>query len=126
MVSNLQGKKKVRPYVRWNKETDEWTCHAYYDDIDPDIVDEQDEELNMDEGRKKILHAISNLVVALRNKDQTIPTIEDNLESVDEWLTEQYALLEVSKDIEGNHFIDTHIDQCFQEKEEAIFCAQGS
>ena len=126
---------KVKPYVRYNKETDETIAKAIYEEevilVEPTTADEYNKEVterfykyqeNQIMGKVKgsiprieydpvylppereLLYAISNLVVALRHKDKPIADLPECIETVDQWLTEQYGYLDkfFKKNVNGN------------------------
>ena len=110
-LSNSHVRTKIKPYVRWDKDTDEWTCYSYEEEVIEPI-----EEKNMGKVKgqlenpntgptieyypsyvpieRELLYAISNLVVAARNKKESIVDLPECIETVDEWLTERYEALE--------------------------------
>ena len=116
---------KVKPYVRYDKKTDEVIAKAIYEEevifVEPTTADEYNKEVterfykyeeNKIMGKvkesipaieyepiylppeKELLYAISNLVVALKHKDEAIADLPECIEAVDEWLTEQYSYLD--------------------------------
>tara|TARA_Y100000296_G_C5092904_1_gene215828 strand:- start:242 stop:607 length:366 start_codon:yes stop_codon:yes gene_type:complete len=101
---------KVSPHVKYNKDTEEVETWVTYEEIIEPI-----KEVNMGKVKgmleapsepkisyypsyipieRELLYAISNLIVALKNKDESIPDLPQCIEAVDEWLTQRYSDLE--------------------------------
>ena len=91
--SSSHKNKKVKPYVRWDKETDEWECGSYVEEnVDP--LERINNIINKGKDMDpETLHAISTLVIALRNNNQPIADLPECIEAVDNWLTLQYEML---------------------------------
>ena len=116
-------RKKVKPYVRWNKETDEWTCTSYeeYDPVKPEQI-AKETQMN-----RKVLDAISRLIIELRSQEiNHNPNIGNDLKLVDEWLELEYQHKRLKREkpnlieASGKNLKVTIVDQ------PGIVCAEGS
>jgi hypothetical protein len=109
---NSIKKKKPKPYIHWDKETDEWTCKAIIEteiiDIEPTTADEYNEALlessihkhTNNEVDMDTLDSISRITAHLISftKDKPLYSeyelkngiISRDLKLVDKWLTNQY------------------------------------
>jgi len=98
----LQKNERWKPYVRWNRETDEWISKAIRVDQDGD---EEMEEVEVKiEMTKKELDVISRIVAYLYHdkKDEYEEVASDmrkkhiyaDLRSINIWLDNQYRQLE--------------------------------
>ena len=104
--SNSHVRTRYKPYIKWHKETDEWECRA----IEETYIEQIPEEETMGKVKesepaveyepsyipieRELLYAMSNLIVALKHKDEPIADLPQCIEAVDAWLTERYNDLE--------------------------------
>ena len=91
--SNLHKRKKVKPYIRWDKETDEWECRSY---VEYEIIKEEPLEIKEAKmPRRELLDSISRSVITLKDKKDIIrnPNMKSDLETIDNWLTLEYEML---------------------------------
>ena len=107
-LSNLHVRTKANPHVKFNKETGETVTSVTYEEIIEPIREKDMGQLREVVSyipiERELLYAISNLVVALRHKDKPIADLPECIETVDQWLTEQYGYLDkfFKKNVNGN------------------------
>ena len=101
----LQKNEKYKPYIKWNKETDEWICKAVRIDTDKDEEMEKTTESTIKViMTRKELDIIARLIAYMyhdkRDEYEEIASdlrkehIYKDLRSIDTWLNTQYKQLE--------------------------------
>lgn len=87
--SSSLKRKKIKPYVRWIKETDEWETGSY---VEEEIIENEiNKEIDME---RDLLDAISRTVVKVKAEGifNHNPNTGPDLKLIDEWLTMQYEV----------------------------------
>ena len=119
--SSSRKRGKIKPYIRWDKETDEWECRSYIEyEIEPKEYNEysmthtahrdDNKEICME---RRILDAISRCVLKLRTGRQLQhPSTATDLERIDNWLTIQYEMLKPEYEValQGHLSEDYEVD----------------